>query len=184
MSLEIENILYVGKSELQEILVADTKTWGRALFLDGVIQLTEKDESSYQEMMTHVPIFAHPNPKSVLVIGAGDGGVVREVLKHKGVERVVHCEIDKLVMDVCKKYLPSLFCNRDDPRLETHVGCGMEFMKAHQNEFDIIITDSSDPIGPASVLFELPYFQLLAKGIEQHFLKLGIQINQLFSVEI
>ena len=113
-------------------MVAETKNWGRALFLDGVIQLTEKDENSYQEMMTHVPIFAHSNPKTVLVIGAGDGGVVREVLKHKDIERVVHCEIDKLVMDVCQKYLPGLFCSRDDPRLETHVGCGMEYMKDHQ----------------------------------------------------
>lgn len=166
MSLEIEKVLFEGKSKYQDVLVAETKTWGRALFLDGVIQLTQKDEMSYQEMMAHVPIFAHPNPKSILIIGAGDGGVIREVLKHKSVERVVHCEIDEMVMEVSQKYLPDLFCGRDDPRLTTHVGCGMEFMKNHQNEFDVIITDSSDPIGPASVLFESSYFNLLRKALK------------------
>jgi len=149
------------KSKYQDVLVAETKTWGRALFLDGVIQCTERDEMSYQEMMAHVPIYAHPNPKSVLIIGAGDGGVVREVLKHGGIERVVHCEIDDVVMNVCKKYIPSMFANRDDPRLTVHTGCGMEFMRQHQNQFDVIITDSSDPIGPANVLFESPYYRLL-----------------------
>jgi len=165
-SMEIDDVLFEEKSECQDVLIADTKSWGRALFLDGVIQITERDEMSYQEMMSHVPIFAHPNPKSVLVIGAGDGGVIREVLKHKSVTRVVHCEIDAMVLNVCEKYMKKTFCNRDDPRLTTHVGCGMEFMKAHENEFDVIITDSSDPVGPANVLFEKPYFELLNKALK------------------
>ncbi|XP_077970313.1 spermidine synthase-like isoform X2 [Styela clava] len=139
---------------------------GNVLVLDGVIQCTERDEFSYQEMITHVPLCSHPNPENVLVIGGGDGGVVREILKHDCVKTVTQCEIDGLVIDMCKKYLPKMACQYDNPKLTQHVGDGFKFMKEHPNSFDVIITDSSDPEGPAEALFEKPYYELMKKALK------------------
>jgi len=123
------------------------KTYGRVLILDGVIQCTERDEFSYQEMISFLPLASHPNPKNVLIIGGGDGGVAREVVKYPTVESVTQCEIDDRVIALSKEYLPFMASGFDNPKLHLHVGDGFEFMGKHQNEFDVIITDSSDPIG-------------------------------------
>ena len=129
------------------------------LVLDGVIQVTESDEFSYQEMIAHIPLFAHGSPEKVLVIGGGDGGVLREVCKHEGVKEVVICEIDEDVISYSKKYLPSLACGYADPRVIVKIMDGAEFMRQNPGVFDVIITDSSDPIGPAAVLFEAPFYR-------------------------
>ncbi|KAL5016153.1 hypothetical protein ScPMuIL_005742 [Solemya velum] len=157
-ALEIEEVLYEGKSQYQQILVFKSKMFGNVLALDGVIQCTEKDECVYQEMIVHLPLNCHPNPKKVLVIGGGDGGVVREVVKHDSVESVVLCEIDEKVVEVSKKFLPHMAEGFDSPKLTLFIGDGIEFMKKHKHEFDVIITDSSDPIGPAEGLFQRPYY--------------------------
>lgn len=159
MSLKVKEILDHHRSDYQDVLVFESETYGRVLVLDGVIQVTERDEFSYQEMIAHLPLYAHPNPKKVLVIGGGDGGVLREIARHDCVEEIVICEIDKDVIEVSKKFLPSLSKGYDDPRVKIHIMDGSKFMDENQDSFDIIITDSSDPVGPASVLFETPFYK-------------------------
>lgn len=161
MSLKVKEILYHGRSKFQDVLVFESTDHGNVLVLDGVIQVTERDEFSYQEMITHIPLYAHPDPKRVLVIGGGDGGVLREVARHPGVEEIVICEIDEGVIDASKKYLPSLAKGYDDPRVTVHIMDGAKFMEENKESFDVIITDSSDPIGPASVLFEMPFYKAM-----------------------
>lgn len=161
MSLEVEEVLYQGKSKYQDILVFKSKTYGNVLVLDGVIQCTERDEFSYQEMIAYLPLNSHPKPRKVLVIGGGDGGVVREVTRHPLVEEVVQWEIDEKVIEVSKKFLPKMSCGFASPKLTLHVGDGFEFIAKHQAEFDVIITDSSDPVGPAESLFQKPYYELM-----------------------
>lgn len=163
MSLKVEEILFQGQSDYQDVLVFRSSTYGNVLVLDGVIQVTERDEFSYQEMLAHLPMFSHPEPQNVLVIGGGDGGILREVLKHDSVRKAVICEIDAEVIRVSKKYLPTLAVGYDDPRVEVHVMDGAKYMAEHGSEYDIIITDSSDPIGPAEVLFQPPFYAAMAK---------------------
>jgi len=165
MSIEVQEVLYEGKSQYQSILVFQSKTYGKVLVLDGVIQVTERDEFSYQEMMAHLPLCAHPNPKKVLVIGGGDGGILREVCKHKGVEEVTICEIDELVIEISKKYLPSTSIGYTDPRVKVHVGDGAAFMEARKAEFDVILVDSSDPVGPAESLFQASFYQCMKEAL-------------------
>ncbi|XP_074653975.1 spermidine synthase-like [Tubulanus polymorphus] len=166
VSLEVEKVLFDEKSDFQHILILQSKTFGKVLVLDGVIQCTDRDEYSYQEMMAHVPCFSHPNPKKVLLIGGGDGGVIRELSKNPHVEQIVQCEIDEKVIKVCKEYLPNMASGFSSPKLLQHIGDGFEFMKNHTGEFDVIITDSSDPIGPAESLFQKPYYELMKSALK------------------
>jgi len=161
MSLEIEKMLHDQKSQYQHVTVFKSKTWGTVLVIDGVIQLTEKDECAYQEMIAHLPLFSHPNPKSVLIVGGGDGGVIREVLKHKGVENVTICEIDQMVMDVSKKYFSEIAHVWDDKRVTVVCNDAAVYMesKEAQSKYDVIICDSSDPVGPAQALFESKFYR-------------------------
>ncbi|KAH7886714.1 Saccharopine dehydrogenase-domain-containing protein [Phlebopus sp. FC_14] len=161
MTLKVNKILHVEKSLYQDVLVFESETYGNVLVLDGVIQCTERDEFSYQEMIAHLPLASHPNPKRVLVIGGGDGGVVREVLKHETVEEVVLCDIDEAVIRVSKIYLPHMSSLLQSPRVTVFIGDGFKFLAANESTYDVIITDSSDPVGPAESLFQKPYFQLL-----------------------
>ncbi|CAI4231027.1 unnamed protein product [Auanema sp. JU1783] len=165
-SLQIKEVLFKGRSKFQDVLVFESATYGNVLVLDGIIQATERDEFAYQEMLAHLPLFAHPNPEKVLIIGGGDGGILREVLKHKSVQSVVMCEIDEMVIDVSKKYLPGMASGFSDPKLNLFIGDGFEFLKAHKNEFDVIITDSSDPVGPAESLFSENYYSLLNDSLK------------------
>lgn len=166
ISLEVEEVLHTEKSEYQDIVVLQTKAYGRVLVLDGVIQCTERDEFSYQEMISFLPVNSHPSPRKVLIVGGGDGGVARELAKHPLVQSIVQCEIDERVIEVSKKYLPFMAKGFDDPKVSLHIGDGFEFIKNHPSEFDVIITDSSDPIGPAASLFQESYFQLLQKALK------------------
>ncbi|THH28928.1 hypothetical protein EUX98_g5258 [Antrodiella citrinella] len=161
MTLKVKKILHVEKSLYQDVLVFDSETYGHVLVLDGVIQCTERDEFSYQEMIAHLPLASHPNPKKVLVIGGGDGGVVREVLKHDTVEEVVLCDIDEAVVRVSKQFLPHMSSLLSDPRVTVFIGDGFKFLADNTSTYDAIITDSSDPVGPAASLFQKPYFELL-----------------------
>ncbi|VDL75867.1 unnamed protein product [Nippostrongylus brasiliensis] len=164
-SLKVKEILFHEKSEYQDVLVFKSESYGNVLVLDGIIQATERDEFSYQEMLAHLPMFAHPNPKKVLIIGGGDGGILREVLKHNQVEHVTMCEIDQMVIDVAKRFLPGMSCCFSSPKLNLYCGDGFEFLKKHKNEFDVIITDSSDPVGPAESLFGQSYYELLRDSL-------------------
>ncbi|KAL4770289.1 Spermine/spermidine synthase-domain-containing protein [Aspergillus nidulans var. acristatus] len=165
MNLRVNQILHHEKSKYQDVLVFESSDYGTVLVLDNVIQCTERDEFSYQEMITHLAMNSHPNPKKVLVIGGGDGGVLREVVKHETVEEAILCDIDEAVIRVSKKYLPGMSIGFQHPNVKVHVGDGFEFLKQRQNEFDVIITDSSDPEGPAESLFQKPYFELLRDAL-------------------
>ncbi|KAF8412125.1 hypothetical protein HHK36_000081 [Tetracentron sinense] len=165
-SLKVEKILYKGKSEYQEILVFESLTYGNVLVLDGIVQLTEKDECAYQEMIAHLPLCSIPSPKTVLVVGGGDGGVLREISRHSSVELIDICEIDKMVIDVCKKFFPDLSVGFEDPRVRLHVGDATEFLQhAREGMYDAIIVDSSDPVGPAQELVERPFFETTARAL-------------------
>lgn len=145
-----------------------SSTFGNVLVLDGVVQLTTRDEAAYQEMIAHLPLYSHPNPKHVLIIGGGDGGVIREVVKHAGVETITICEIDKMVIEAGKKYFPSVASAWDDKRVTLECGDGAVFLAKPENQgkYDVIITDSSDPVGPAASLFESPFYMAMNNALK------------------
>lgn len=158
------------KTPFQELTIIKSKTLGNMLLLDGIVQTTEKDEYVYHEMITHIPLFTHPNPKKVLVVGGGDGGTIREVLKHPSVEKAVLCEIDEEVIKASKEFLPTISCGLDNPKCEIFIGDGIKYVHEHKNEFDIIIIDSTDPFGAAEGLFGGSFYKeiyqaLTAEGI-------------------
>ncbi|KAB5531642.1 hypothetical protein DKX38_018312 [Salix brachista] len=165
-SLEVKEILYKGKSEYQEVLVFESTSYGKVLVLDGIVQLTEKDELAYQEMITHLPLCSIPSPKTVLVVGGGDGGVLREISRHSSVEHIDICEIDQMVIDVSKKFFPELAVGFEDPRVRLHVGDAVDFLRSTpEGKYDAIIVDSSDPVGPAQELVEKPFFETIARAL-------------------
>lgn len=166
MCFEVEKVLYHEKSQFQDIVVFKSTNHGNVLVLDNILQLTEKDEFCYHEMMVHLPLNSHPAPKEILIVGGGDGGSVREVMKHPEVEHVTLCEIDEKVIEVSKKYFPNMTCSFDDPRLDIKIGDGLEFIKKNRNAYDVIITDSSDCIGPAKLLFEKEYYELMKSALK------------------
>ncbi|KAJ3036971.1 hypothetical protein HDV00_002163 [Rhizophlyctis rosea] len=165
MSLKVEKILHVANSLFQDVLVFKSTDYGNVLVLDGVIQATERDEFAYQEMIAHLPLNAHPDPKKVLVIGGGDGGVLREVVKHSTVESVTLVEIDEMVVQVSKQYLPAMAAGFSHPKVNIHIGDGFAYLKEHTDSYDVIITDSSDPVGPAESLFGETFYDLMRRSL-------------------
>ena len=162
--LKAETVLFEQQTDHQHLIIFDNKKFGRVMMLDHVVQLTTADEFIYHEMMAHVPLMAlatvEPDtPKSVLIVGGGDGGVLREVLRHPGVERAVLCEIDRSVIDMCKQYFPDVSNGAfDHYRAEIVIADGTEYVAAHGGEFDVILIDSTDPIGPGAVLFTKEFY--------------------------
>ncbi|EFC50783.1 predicted protein [Naegleria gruberi] len=168
-SLKVKQVLHEEKSKFQDILVFDSENYGRVLVLDGVIQQTERDECAYQEMMAHIPLAAlKTDPKKVCVIGGGDGGVVREILKHPSVEEVHLCEIDEGVVNASKKFLPHMNMSFESPKLKLHIYDGAVFLKEHKNCFDVVIVDSSDPVGPASSLFGPEFYKSCKEALNEN----------------
>lgn len=168
LSARIRATLFSGKSEFQEVMVLDSFEFGRMLVLDGVFQTSVFDEFIYHEMIAHVPLHIHPNPRKVLVIGGGDGGCVREVVKHPDVKSVEMVEIDGLVVEVSKKYLPEISSAmiENNPKLQVKIGDGIGHMKNAENEYDVIIVDCSDPIGPGEGLFTYSFYQNVYKALK------------------
>lgn len=153
MTYKVKETLVRKKTKYQDLAIVDTESFGRMLVLDGIVQTTINDEYVYHEMITHIPLFTHPNPRNVLVVGGGDGGAIREILRHPSVERAVLCEIDEDVIKECKKYLPEISCALDDERCQIFIGDGIKYVQEHKNEFDVIIVDSTDPFNMAEGLF-------------------------------
>ncbi len=174
ISIRVDKQLYSGKSDFQRIDVFESPEFGRFLTLDGYMMLTEKDEFIYHEMITHVPMAVHPNVKKVLVIGAGDGGVVRELTQYPEIETIDMVEIDPLVVEVCKKYLPKTACRFDDPRLNVYYEDGLRFVRFKENEYDLIIVDSTDPFGPGEGLFTREFYGNCHNALKED----GILVNQ------
>jgi spermidine synthase len=167
MTLKVEKVLHHEKSQYQDVLIFKSTDYGTVLVLDNVIQCTERDEFSYQEMIAHLAMNSHPDPKRVLVIGGGDGGVLREVVKHDCVEEAILCDIDEAVIRLSKQYLPHMAQGLTHTKATVHIGDGFKFLNDYKNAFDVIITDSSDPEGPAESLFQKSYFELLNGALRE-----------------
>lgn len=174
LSIRVNRQLYSGQSEFQRIDVFESKEFGRFLTLDGYMMLSERDEFIYHEMMVHVPMAVHPSVKRVLVIGAGDGGVIRELSRYETVEEIHMVEIDPLVVEVCRKYLPQTACRLDDPRVHIFYEDGLRFIRSRENEYDLIIVDSTDPFGPGEGLFTKEFYGNCYKALKED----GIMVNQ------
>ena len=176
ITLKTTVTLYSGKSEFLQLDIVDTIEYGRMMLLDGLVMVTERDEFVYHDMIVHPALFTHPEPKNVLVIGGGDGGSIREIMKHPGVEQATLCEIDGLVIEKSIELLPSMASEIDgkNPRVKLHVDDGLAYIREHQNEFDVILVDSTDPIGPAVGLLEEDFYRLVYGDLKED----GIMVAQ------
>lgn len=175
LSIRIDRQLYSGQSEFQRIDVFESPEFGRFLTLDGYMMLTEKDEFIYHEMIVHVPMAVHPHVQNVLVIGAGDGGVIRELTRYSDIEHIDMVEIDPEVVSVCRQFLPKTAGSwLDDPRVSIHYEDGLKFIRRHENVYDLIIVDSTDPFGPGEGLFTREFYGNCYKALRDD----GIMVNQ------
>lgn len=159
LSLRIRESLLVEQTPFQRLAVLDTYLYGRMLVLDGAVQTTEEDEFIYHEMITHIPLITHPHPREVLVIGGGDGGTIREILRHPDVKRSRLVEIDDRVVAAARRFFPRLSQALDDPRAEVMIADGAEHVRTVRGAYDVIIIDSTDPVGPAVKLFESDFYR-------------------------
>jgi len=173
-SFRMDEVLFEGRTTFQDAVIFRNEKFGRVLTLDGVVQTTEVDEFCYHEMIGHVPIVAHGNAKRVLIIGGGDGGVLREVLKHP-VDQAVMIELDKTVVNICREFMPSLSAGAfDNPRSDIRFLDGIKFVAETDEKFDVIIVDSTDPIGPGEVLFTQDFYGNCARCLTER----GILVTQ------
>jgi spermidine synthase len=159
LTFKVKNVLFSKQTSYQRLDVFETDFYGNVLVLDGAVQITQKDEFVYHEMITHVPLYTHPNPKNVLIIGGGDGGTVREVVKHPEVAHVDLVEIDAVVIEVAKKFFPEVSCELNNPKLTILSMDGIEYIKSKKNYYDVILIDSTDPVGPAEGLIASSFYQ-------------------------
>lgn len=175
IAIKAGKVLFSKQSDFQKVEIFESESsLGRVLTLDDLMMTTEGDEYHYHEMIAHIPMMQHKNPESILVIGGGDGGTVREVLKHKTVKKVVLCEIDGMVIDSCKEFLPTISCGLSDPRVEIKVEDAIEFIKDKKNEYDIVLIDSTDPIGPGEGLFTDEFYTNVKNSLKEG----GIMVAQ------
>lgn len=174
LSLRVDRQLYSKKSIYQKIDVLETPEFGKVLVLDGNIMLTERDEFIYDEMITHVPMAVHPNIKKVLVIGIGDGGVVRELTRYEQIKRIDLVEMDEMVAEACRQYLPDNACRLDDARVHISYGNALKFIRRCEDKYDLIIVDSNDPFGPSEGLFTREFYGNCYKALKED----GIMVNQ------
>ena len=173
-SMKVDRQLYSAQSEFQRIDIFDSLEFGRVLTLDGYVMLTEKDEFIYHEMIVHVPMCAHPDARKILVIGGGDGGTVRELVRYASVERIDLVEIDEQVVAACKEYLPQTAGKLNDPRVHTFYEDGLKFIRHQENEYDLILVDSTDPFGPGEGLFTREFYGNCFRALKAD----GIMVNQ------
>lgn len=173
-SIKVKQHLYTGKSEFQDVDVFESEQFGKFLTLDGLMMVTEKDEFIYHDMITHVAMATNPNIKKVLVIGGGDGGTVRELTRYSHIEKIDMVEIDKLVVDVSREYLPITASKLDDPRVSLYFEDGIRFVADTKEIYDLILVDSTDPIGPGEGLFTTEFYQNCFNILSDN----GILVNQ------
>jgi len=174
LSIRIEKQLFSKESEYQRIDVFDSCEFGRILALDGNIMLTERDEFIYNEMIVHVPMAVHQNIERVLVIGAGDGGVVKELTRYSRIQHIDLVEMDPMVVEACRQYLPGNACQLDDERVQIHYENALKFIRYCENTYDLIIVDSNDPYGPSEGLFTKEFYGNCYKALCED----GIMVNQ------
>ena len=174
LSFKVTKTLFSGKSDFQSVDVVETAGHGKMLLNDGLVMLTEKDEFVYHDMISHTPLFVHPNPENVLIIGGGDGGTAREVLRHKNVKKVVMVEIDKMVVDACREFIPQTASELSNPKLELLFADGLVYVRDTKIKFDVVIVDSTDPVGPAQPLFGDDFYRDIHKCLKED----GIVVSQ------
>ena len=174
LSIRIDKQIHSSESELQRIDILETHEFGRMMVLDGVIMLTEKDEFIYHEMITHIPMAVHPDVRRVLIIGAGDGGTLREIVKYPDIEHIDLVEIDGNVIEVSKEFLPTVATSFDDPRLNLHITDGLRFVRRVEERYDLIIVDSTDPFGPGEGLFTREFYGNCYNALKDD----GLLVNQ------
>ena len=173
-SIQVDKQLYTGQSEFQRIDIFESKEFGRFLTLDGYMMLTEKDEFIYHEMMVHVPMAVHPYVKNVLVIGGGDGGTVRELVRYPEIAQIDLVEIDAEVVSACRALLPQTACGLEDKRVQIYYDDGLRFVRKYVEEYDLILVDSTDPFGPGEGLFTKEFYGNCYKALKKD----GIMVNQ------
>ncbi len=173
-SIRVNRHLYSHKSDYQQIDIFDTPEFGRVLALDGNVMLTERDEFIYDEMITHVPMSVHPGVKDILVIGAGDGGVVKELARYEQVERIDLVEMDPQVLEACRAYLPENASRLDDRRVHIYYDNALRFIRRKSDEYDLIIVDSTDPFGPSEGYFTREFYGICYNALRAD----GIMVNQ------
>lgn len=181
---KIKQVIHQEQTEYQYLEIVEFEDLGRALVLDGAVQTTLKDEFIYHEMIAHVPLHAHPNPLKVLVVGGGDGGTVREILKHKSVQRVDVAEIDRRVVETCREFLPELALAFDDPRVQLMFVDGIKYARETSERYDVIIIDSSDPIGPAMGLFSEDFYRACSRILNENGMMVAHAESPMFYNEI
>ena len=177
LTLKVSKTLFSGESEFQKLDIVETPEYGELMLLDGLVMVTERDEFVYHEMITHPALFTHPDPKKVLVIGGGDGGSIREIMKHPGVEQAAAVRNRRLWLSTKSvELLPSMACEIDgsNPRVKLHVNDGMAYIREHQNAFDVILVDSTDPVGPAEELFAKDFYRMVFGALKED----GIMVAQ------
>lgn len=184
ITMKINKTLHVEQTEWQFLEMAETAEWGNMLFLDGMVMTSQKDEFVYHEMVAHVPLFTHPNPENVLVVGGGDGGVIREVMKHPKVKKATLVDIDGKVIEYSKKYLPEIAGELDNPRVEVIVGDGFMHIAKSENEYDVIMVDSTEPMGPAVDLFTKGFYAGIHKALKEDGLFVAQSDNPWFKADL
>ncbi len=167
ITARIKRTLHTEQTDFQKLDMIETEEFGNMLVLDGMVMTTEKDEFVYHEMVAHPALFTHPNPENVLVVGGGDGGVIREILKHDKVKKATLVEIDGKVIEYSKKYLPSIAGKLDDPRVDVQVDDGFMHIIKSKNVYDVIMVDSTEPVGPAAPLFERGFYQGIYEALKE-----------------
>lgn len=174
ITTKIKRTLYHDQSEFQTLDVIETAEFGNMLVLDGMVMTTDRDEFVYHEMITHVAMNTHPNPKDVLVVGGGDGGAIREILRYPSVENAVLAEIDGKVIEAAKKYFPKIAGGLADPRVNIQVTDGIRHIQENKGKYDVILVDSTEPVGPAVGLFQKPFYEGIYEALKED----GIMVAQ------
>lgn len=181
---KITKTLHSEQTDFQKLDMIETDQFGTMLVLDGMVMTTDADEFVYHEMVAHIPLFTHPNPKKVLVVGGGDGGVIREVLKHPSVVKAILVEIDGKVIEYSKKYLPNIAGELENARVEVQVDDGFMHIHNHKNEYDVIMVDSTEPVGPAAKLFEKGFYQGIYEALTQEGIFVAQSDNPWFHADL
>ncbi|GGH87014.1 spermidine synthase [Pullulanibacillus pueri] len=184
ITAKIKRSLATEETPYQKLDMLETEEFGNMLTLDGMVMTTERDEFVYHEMVAHVPLFTHPHPKHVLVVGGGDGGVIREVVKHPEVEKVTLVEIDGSVIEHSKKFLPTIASAFDDPKVEVIVGDGFMHIAESREAYDVIMVDSTEPVGPAVKLFEKGFYEGLSRALKEDGLFIAQTDNPWFKADL
>jgi spermidine synthase len=184
ITIKINRTLHTEQTDFQKLDMVETEEFGNMLLLDGMVMTSQKDEFVYHEMVAHVPLFTHPNPENVLVVGGGDGGVIREVLKHPSVKKATLVEIDGKVIEYSKKYLPEIAGELENPRVDVKVDDGFMHIAQSENVYDVIMVDSTEPVGPAVNLFTKGFYSGISKALKEDGIFVAQTDNPWFTPEL